>query len=244
MQTIATRHASKRRLETQRGSQILEFVLVAMVFIPTLMMSFITGMNLIKTIEAKQAIRDIGSIYIRGGDFSNYHMQALAQRLSTGLGMNIGSTFTGSKNQNLQATGNVIVYVSQIMWVGDDTSPNCVAAGGAGNCTNKNSFVFNQRIEFGSSAEKSAHPSILGNYSGASTTITNTGAILGPVTNPDAKLSSSGQSAMNATWMSNLAGQVDLSDGQVVYVVEGWFNTAALGLGTIPSPGVYARFYF
>ena len=42
----------------------------------------------------------------------------------------------------------------------------------------------------------------------------------------------------------NTNGQAPLVDGQVVYAVEGFFQTPSLSLGTFTSQGVYARSFF
>ncbi len=45
----------------QRGTQIMEFGLVALLFIPLMMGSFVTGMNVIRSIQANHITRDMAN---------------------------------------------------------------------------------------------------------------------------------------------------------------------------------------
>ena len=52
----------------QRGTQIMEFGLVAILFVPMMMGSFVTGMNVIRSIQANHITRDMANMYIHGAD--------------------------------------------------------------------------------------------------------------------------------------------------------------------------------
>src|SRR5580698_5755016 len=143
--------ATARRRKTQSGQEIVEFALVTILFMPMFLGSFVVGMNLIRSIQANQVCRDLDDMYIHGGDFSTYPMQQEAQRLAQGLNLQIGSSFAGNEQSNTSNQGNGIVTVTQVMWIGSTTSSNCIAVG-ASNCTNANSFVFTQQIQFGNSS--------------------------------------------------------------------------------------------
>jgi hypothetical protein len=194
--------ASERRKKRQKGQEILEFALVTVIFVPLLMGSFIVGMNLIRSNYANQVCRDLTDMYIHGGDFSTYPMQQLAQRLAQGLNLQIGSSFTGNSNSNTGNGGNGLVTVTQIMYVGATTSPNCVAVG-ASNCTNHDNFVYTQQIQFGNSSLASSTTVTLGTPTGA--TLTNAGIVQNPVTDTHAKLASGPQTAMQALWQTATA---------------------------------------
>ena len=58
-------------------------------------------------------------------------------------------------------TGNGLVTVTQIMYVGATTDPNCVAVG-ASNCTNTGKFVFTQQVVFGNGTLANASTQGLG----------------------------------------------------------------------------------
>jgi hypothetical protein len=62
------RRATTRRRRTQSGQEIVEFGLVAVLFVPMLIGSFVVGMNLIRSIQCSQVCRDLDSMYIHGGD--------------------------------------------------------------------------------------------------------------------------------------------------------------------------------
>jgi hypothetical protein len=224
----------------ERGTEILEFGLIAILFVPLLMGMFITGMNLVRSIGANQVARDLANMYIHGADFSTYGMQQLAQRLATGMNLQIGSSWTGSQYDNSDNAGRALITVSQIMWVGSLTEPKCVAVG-ATNCINHDSFVFTQQVVFGNGTLVSEIPNRLGN---PTATRTNAGIITSPVTAAGAKLGTSAQTAMQNLWQLSSSGRTPLQDGQVVYVVESYFQSPDLTIGSYPGRGVFARYFF
>ncbi len=224
----------------QRGQEIIEFAFVALLFVPMFLGMFVTGMNLIISIQANNMIRNLGSMYIHGADFSSYGYQQLAQRMGTGLNLQMPS-FSGNLQSNTGSTGDGIIRITEVMYVGKTTDPNCVAAG-AGNCTNHDSFVFLQRIVFGNGGLTSAHPSSMGDPNGA--TISMQGSVSNYVTDPTAKLPSAGQAAMVALWQTSANGQAPLADGQVFYAADGYFQTPSFSLGNNTSQGVSVRAFF
>jgi hypothetical protein len=233
--------ATERRKKTQSGQEIMEFALVALLLIPTFLASFIVGMNLIRSIQCNQMCRDLTDMYIHGADFSTYAMQTMAQRLAQGLNLQIGSSFSGSSNSNTGNSGNGLVTVTQIMYVGTTSDPNCVSVG-AGNCTNANSFVFTQQIVFGNGTLASSTTQSLGTPVGA--TLSTSGIVQNPVTDSHAKLGSTAQSALDGLWQTTANGQMPLEDGQVAYVVETYFQSPDLGVSALSGNGVYARYFF
>jgi hypothetical protein len=233
--------ATERRKKRQKGQEMVEFAVVIVLFIPLIMGSFILGMNLIRSNYANQVCRDLTDMYIHGADFSTYPMQQLAARLSQGLNLQIGSSFSGNSNSNTSNAGNGLVTVTQIMWVGATTSPNCTAVGAA-NCTNHDSFVYTQQIQFGNGTLSNSNTVTLGSPTGA--TLTTAGIVQNPVTDSNAKLASGPQSAMQGLWQTTSNGQTSLTDGQLVYIVESFFQSPDLTLGSMAGNGVYARYFF
>lgn len=233
---------AQRRKKRQGGQEIFEFGLVAVFLVPVLLGTFVTGMGIVKVLQANAVVRDLDNIYIHGGDFSTYAMQQLAQRLANGLNLQSPSFASGTNVQsNTGTSGDGIIWVSQMMYIGALTDPNCVAVTAA-QCNNHDNFVFTQRIVFGNSNLTSAHPSSLGDPTGA--TITNAGIVQNYVKDTKAQLSSAGETAMKALWQTSANGQTPLTDGQTVYVVEGYFQTPNLSMGSFTSNGVYARSFF
>jgi hypothetical protein len=238
------------RASRESGHEILEFALVAMLFVPLLLGTFVLGMNLIKSNQANEVVRDLDDLYIHGADFSTSNYQTLAQRLAYGMNLQFPAFASGTTNiqANTGTTGSVIIWVSQIEWVGATTDPLCTAVG-ASNCTNHDSFVFTRQILFGNSNLTSQRDTSLGYPTGA--TVSVAGAVSNSVTDAHAALSGAAQTNMKNLWQTTLNGQQSLADGQVIYVVEGYFqtqtlNTSALagaGFGST-SQGVYARYFF
>ena len=215
---------------------------------------FVVGMNLIKSNQASLLIRDLGDIAIHGGDFSSYQMQQLAQRLGNSLNLQFPAFGSGvtNKQTNTGANGDGIVWMTQIMYVGPTAGAQCSTVG-ASNCTNANSFVYVSQVVFGSSAVNTARPSTLGSAAGNGCTFANSGSsgsVLNYLTDAHAKLPSAAQTAMTNVWQTvNLTeGNAALTDGQVVYISEGYFQTPTLTLGNTGTPGisqgVYAISYF
>lgn len=233
--------ASARRRKTQSGQEIIEFGLVAVLFVPMFLGSFVIGMNLIRSIQANQVCRDLTDMYIHGADFSTYPMQQMAQRLSQGLNLQIGASFTGNEQSNTANHGHGLVTVTQVMYIGPTTSPSCQAVG-AGNCTNHDSFVYTQQIQFGNGSVANAGTVSLGSPSGA--TISSGGIVSNYVTDSHAQLGSTAQATMTSLWQTTNNGQTPLTDGQVAYVVETYFKSPDLSVGSLSGNGVYARYFF
>jgi hypothetical protein len=210
---------------------------MALLYVPLFMGMFVVGMNLIKALQASLLIRDLGDIAIHGGDFSSNQMQLLAQRLGNSLNIQIPAFGTGVTNMqtNTAASGDGIIWMTEVMYVGPTTGTQCATVG-AGNCTNHDSFVYISQVVFGSSTVNTAHPS------GAS------GTVLNYLTSSGAKLPTAAQTTMTSIWQTTNNGQADLTDGQVVYISEGYFQTPTLTLGNTGtdgvSQGVYARTFF
>ena len=239
MNTKVARH-HRRRGRRQRGQEIIEFAFVALLFVPMFLGMFVTGMNLIMSIQANNMVRNLGDMYIHGADFSTYAYRQLAQRMGTGLNLQMPS-FSGNVQSNTGSTGNGIIRITEVMYIGKTTDPNCVAAG-AGSCTNHDSFVFIQRIVFGNSSLATQYPSSMGDPTGA--TISAQGSVSNYVTDATAKLPSGGQAAVVALWQTTANGQAPLTDGQVFYAAEGYFQTPSFNLGNSISQGVSVRSFF
>ena len=236
--------ATERRKKRQGGQEIIEFGLMALLLVPTFLGTFVVGMNLIRSIQCNQVVRDLDGMYIHSADFSTQPMQQEAQRLAQGLNLQIAGfagDSTGHEQANTSNGGNGLITVTQIMYVGPTTSPNCVAVG-ASNCTNHDSFVYTQQIQLGNGTLANSSTVSLGNPTGA--TLNSAGIVANPVTDSHAKLGSGAQAAMQSVWQTTNNGQQALTDGQVVYIVEGYFQSPDLSVGSLSGKGVYARYFF
>jgi hypothetical protein len=226
---------TQRRKQRQGGQELIEFALTVILLIGLLLNAFVTGMELIHSIQVNQVCRDLDNMYIHGADFSTYAMQQLAQRLAHGLSLDVGSSFSGNSALNTSNAGNSLVTLSRVMYIGPTSGPNCVAVG-ASNCTNANSFVFTQRIQFGNGSLTSRKPSSLGNPS--TSAISTAGIVQNPITDAGAKLPSAAQTSIRNLW------QVALTDGQICYVAEFYAQSPELTFGSFSASGVYARYFF
>lgn len=231
---------SERRRKTQGGQEIMEFAGTAFLLVPMLLGGFVTGMGLIRSIQVNHVCRDITNIYVHGADFTSYSYQQLAQRLSTGLNLQIGSSYTGNDRNNSDNAGDMLVLLSEIEWVGATTDPQCVAV--APSSCNSNSFVFQQRIKFGNGTLQAQSPDTAGDPS--TTNISNTGVVSSPVKDSLAKLSTAKQTAMQALWQTTANGRTPLKDGQIVYMVEVYVQTPGFATGSFGGGAQYARYFF
>jgi hypothetical protein len=222
MRTNIPFKVSASRRTRQRGNEMIEFALSCAVLIPLLLWTFINGFNLIRMNECQEIDRDIANQYIHGVDYSTYQAQTVAARLASQFGLQIGSSFTGSMANNSSNSGNVYILLSEIMYVGAGT---CASASP---CTNEYKYVFVQQIGFGNSSIQ---------FNGVT--------VASKLGNMTASVSSGGyvQSMLTSTGAvcSNCAGyfQTQLSDGQVAYVVEGFFANPGLSFSAYPAGGIY-----
>jgi hypothetical protein len=246
---MPTSGATERRKRTQSGQEIMEFGLAAVLLVPMLIGAFVVGMNLIRSIQCNQVARDLDSMYIHGGDFSTYPLQQEAARLAQGLNLQV-SSFSGNQQSNLGTSGNGLVTVSQIMWIGGPTSASCIAVGGSANCTNQSSFVYTQQIQFGNGSLANANTVTVGQCPAA---ILNTSGVVAIsngsyITDARAALTGAAQSNMQSLWQSSAAvtggTATPLTDGQVAYIVETYFQSPDLSVGSLSGNGVYARYFF
>jgi hypothetical protein len=126
----------------QRGTEVIEFALVASLLLPFLFGTIVVGLNLGRSVQVTQVSRDAGHMYSRSVDFSNPTNQSLIERLAQGL--------------NIHVTGGTgVVILSTIMFVGQ---AQCDAAGlSGGACANLNQPVFIHRIVIGSASARSSN---------------------------------------------------------------------------------------
>jgi hypothetical protein len=237
--------ATQRRRRTQSGQEIFEFALVALLLVPMFLGAFIVGMNLIRSIQCNQICRDLDDMFIHGGDFSTYALQQEAQRLAQGLNLQIGSSFAGNLQSNTSNGGNGLVTVTQLMYIGPTTSSSCTAVG-ASNCTNHDSFVYTQQIQFGNGTLANANTVTVGACPSA--IINNSGIVQNYVTDSRAALPATYQNNIKNLWQTSgevTAGNASaLTDQQVVYIVETYFQSPDLSVGALSGNGVYARYFF
>jgi hypothetical protein len=118
----------KRR---ERGSMMIEFVLVSSFFlVPLIIGTFTYGFAIIRSVEAVQLTRDIGHMYSRGVDFSVANNQALfAQSSSSQSIANLGQGMNIVANPNGNVTGGSsgygVVVLTTLTYLNSGSCTNC-----------------------------------------------------------------------------------------------------------------------
>jgi hypothetical protein len=221
--TTQRRFPASRRRAGQRGNEILEFALFAGIFVPLLLLTFLTAFNLVRFDECEEIDRDIANQYIHGVDFSTYEAQQTAQRLASGYNLQIGSSFTGNEADNdANSGGNVYIVLSEVMYVGAGT---CASADP---CTNEYQYVFVQQIAFGTQAIGTSGANVSSKLGDLTATVSSSGIVQDILTNTGAVC-------------GNCAGYftTQLTDGQVAYVVEAFFADPMLNFSSFPAGILY-----
>lgn len=222
----------------QRGHLILEFGLVAIMFVPLMVGVFVTGINMVRSIQANYAARCLADMYIHGADFSDRGMQQIAKRLAGSLNLQVGEATSGNNPNNVSNGGNGMVWITKLQWIGDTNSPSCKAVG-ASNCTNASKFVVLEQIRFGNGTLEAYKDTTAGHPTANRNS-------LGQVTvsiekDSSARVPEPQQTALQTLWQGNSpASRTKLEDGQVIYMAEMYFRHT----GSFAGNGVYARWFF
>ena len=135
----------------ERGVSLIEFTLLAVVWVPLLLGTFAIGTTMVKALQTIQIARDAASLASRGVDFSYPANQAMLAR----LGQDMGLTTTG---------GTGVVILSEITYIGKyqclalnlvvDPTANPPVPTTA--CTNYQHFVFARRLVVGNAAVRNS----------------------------------------------------------------------------------------
>lgn len=229
MKEVAYRKVSGRRARSQRGSELIEFTLLSILLFPALVWMFVGGMNLIRMIQCTAITRDIGNLYIHGVDYSTWAAQDVAATLASSYNLQIGSSFTGNEASNSSNGGYVYLILSELTYVGANS---CAALPSGTTCTNEDKYVYLQYLNFGNSAVQINGAGVT---SSIGSTPTASMTVYGTIPN---YMTDSGAVAANA------GNYITLGDGQVAYVVEGWYASPDLGFSQYPGGGIYSRLFF
>jgi hypothetical protein len=233
------------RRNGQSGSEIVEFALLAFFLVPTFLWMFVNSMNMIRMIEATEVTRDIGDQYIHGVDYTTYEAEAVAQKLATGFGLQIGSSFTGNNpynDGNSGAGSNAWIVVAEIMYVGNQS---CAALPQGTTCTNQNKYVFLQWIDFGNKALTINGAQVVSALGTPNLTL-----CTGNTQYPSCDINSNGMTLeylVDANAQATTAAsffQTQLSDGQVAYVAETFFASPDLNFSSYPAGGIHSMNFF
>jgi hypothetical protein len=130
-------------MKKQKGTALIEFALSTLLIFPLMVGVVIIGYNLGRSVHVMQVCRDVGSMFVRGVDFSATANQDLVVRLAQGMGM----TRTG---------GNGVIFLSKVRYI-----PASACTGIVGAC-NSDKYVVIQRLTIGNTAMSPAQNSRLG----------------------------------------------------------------------------------
>lgn len=124
----------------ERGSALVEFALLSLVWVPLLLGTIIFGFNLLGAVQISQLCRDSGHMYAYGIDFSQPQNATILQTLAANLKINIQQT-----------GGDGFIVFSKITLV---TDADCSAAGPSNPCSNRDKYVFTNLLVFGDQSGK------------------------------------------------------------------------------------------
>jgi hypothetical protein len=228
MRKTTMRPVSRRR-SRQRGYEILEFGLVAIMLVPAFLWVFINGMNMIRLIQCNQICRDIGNLYMEGVDFTTYQAQTLAQTLAQGYGLQIGSSYSGNNPTNDSNSGNGLIILSEVMYVGTSA---CSALPTNTTCTNSGKYVYVMRQDFGNKALQINGITVASSIgTPSSATINSEGYVSNYLTDTNAVATNAGT-------------YITLTDTEVAYVAETFFSSPTLDFSAFPGGGITSRVFF
>jgi Flp pilus assembly protein TadG len=228
-----------RTRQRQSGHIFIEFALVSVLFLPLMVGTFITGINIVRSVQVNHMARDLADMYIHGADFSDLAMQQVAKRLGTGLGLDVGSATSGNNANNTSNAGYGMVWISKVIWVGPTNQPLCQSVVPA-TCTNANKFVVLEQVRFGKGSLESYRDTTIGHPTAARDTYGRTGQNY--VTDATYTVPEPYQTALYNLWQvsTTATARTALVDGQQIYMAEVYFRHA----GSFGSNGVYARWFF
>lgn len=225
------RPASVRRRKRQSGNEIIEFGLMAIFLVPLLIWTFVNGMNLVRMIQTTQICRDIGNQYIHGLDFSTSSAQTLAANLASGYNLVVSGfsgDSSGNERLNTSNTGNGLVILSEIMYVGTNA---CSALPTNQTCNNQGKYVFVQQLQFGNGSLQFNNTTVSSAFGTSTAAMSDSGYTGNYLTDTGAVSSTAGT-------------YITLSDSQVAYVAETFFASPTLDFSSYPGGGIYSRIFF
>jgi hypothetical protein len=183
-----------RQASNERGSTMVEFVMVVSLFwFPLFMGTLMVSFDLIMAVQVTQVCRDAGHMYSYGIDFSQPSYQTLLVDLAPVLKM----TANG---------GNAVVILSTITYIGPS---DCTSAGYQANttsCPNMNQMVITRRIVVGNAA---LHTSAFGTPNPSEM-------------DSSGNLTTKGYLTDSANRASPFLSVIPLNSGEFAYVSEMW----------------------
>jgi hypothetical protein len=216
---------SARRKRTQRGLEVIEFGLFAIMMMPGFVWMFTTGMNFVRFDKANDVTRSAALMYVKGTDMTVLGTQELLARVAQGLDLKVDDGAAAPNQVISFSRGSGLIIMSEVQYVGPNTCTGC---------TNSNQYVFLHRVYAGNKSLQingTTVQSALGDP-GSAVWNSSTGAVTNPHTDSRAQVA------------ANFAGlwSPTMGDGQIAYVVECYF-AGTFGTGNFGGNGIYARVF-
>jgi hypothetical protein len=208
------RASLKNRRES--GTAALEFALVAMPIVLTLIGVVVVGINLARAVEVGQICRDADSMYVRGVDFSQTAAQNLLVQMAQNMNMQTGSSSSG------------LIILSQVQYV--PTPIGC--SGGA--CTGGSYQLMQQQIIGNTSLPGTRFPTAGSIPACSGSVVTDCQDTQGNIQGYE--------TYANAT-ISNFGSSLTLGNNQISYVAEAQFESGPT-LNWFSNAGIYAQAFF
>jgi Flp pilus assembly protein TadG len=205
-----------RKNRRESGTAALEFALVAMPILLTLIGVVVVGINLARSVEVGQICRDADSMYVRGVDFS----QTAAQNLLAQMGQNMNLQ-TGSSSSGL-------IILSEVQYV-----PTPIGCTGSA-CT-AGSYKLMQRQIIGNTSLPGTHFSTAGSIPACSGSLT--------TDCQDSQGNIQGYETYANATISNFGSSLALGNNEISYVAEAEF-TSGPNLNWFSNSGFYAQAFF
>lgn len=204
-----------RKNRRESGTAAMEFALVAMPILFTLIGVMVIGINLERSIQVGQICRDADSMYVRGVDFSQTGAQNLLAQMGSNMNLQTGSSSSG------------LIILSQVQYV--PTPIGCTTA-----CTG-GSYQLVQREIIGNTSLAGTHFATAGSIPACSGSL---------VTNcQDSEGNIQGyQTYANAT-ISNFGSSLTLGNNEISFVAEAEFQAGA-NLTWFNNTGFYSQAFF
>lgn len=209
---------NERKSAGERGSAVIEFVMIALFCVPLLLGTATIGLNLIREMEITQVTRDAGRMYSNGIDFTQSGNQDLLVNLAQGLGLS-------------KTGGDAVVIFSTLTYI---DAAACEAGGiqnpDTTNCQNLGQTVIIKRVVVGNSdvyttsfgVPKATFLDSQGNVSANPGYLTDSSAV--------------------ATGFSTL---LSLQPGQYAFMAEMYVRSPGIEFwGALGTPAAYARSIF
>lgn len=120
--------------DQERGSALVEFALLSLVWVPLLLGTIVFGFNLLEAIQVSQLCRDSGHMFAYGVDFSQAQNATILETMASNLRISIQ-----------RDGGDGYIVFSKITLI---TDSDCAALP-SNPCSNRNKYVFTNLVTFG-----------------------------------------------------------------------------------------------